>query len=399
MRTKNILISGASIAGPVLAYWLKRYGFVPTIVEKAPALRKGGYKIDIRGRATEIVKKMGVYEEICCEHVDIRGASVVNDAGKRVAQMPADFIGIRQGDDVEVMRGDLADIFYRATAGDCEYIFGDSIRSMQEVEGGVEVELEHGGRRVFDLVIGADGLHSNVRSKVFGEESQFIRDLGGFYFSIFSVPNHLRLDRWELFYVNVDRVTNLYSVRDGKDAKVLFVFKAPGLAFDSRDLAQQKAILRTVFGGLKWEVPSLLSAMEWAPDFYLDAINQIKMPVWHKGRCMLLGDAAFAPSLASGQGTSMAIVGAYVLAGELYAAGGDHRVAFPAYECALRSFIEKNQKLGEHVKQMVPGSSIALRIQAMVVKLMPYLPFTDRIIKGIIERTYEAANGIVLKEY
>ena len=340
-----------------------------------------------------------LYEEICGEHVDIQGASVVNDAGRRVAQIPADFIGIRQGDDVEIMRGDLADIFYRATAGDCEYIFGDSIRSMREVEAGVEVELEHGGKRVFDLVIGADGLHSNVRLQVFGEESQFIRDLGGYYFSIFSVPNHLRLDRWELFYVNVDRVTNLYSVRNGKDAKVLFVFKAPGLAYDSRDLMRQKAILRNVFGGLKWEVPTLLSAMEWAPDFYLDAINQIKMPVWHRGRCMLLGDAAFAPSLASGQGTSMAIVGAYVLAGELYAAGGDHRVAFPVYENEMRSFIEKNQKLGEHVKQMVPGSGFELRMQAMMVKLMPYLPFTNRIIKGIIKRTYEAANGIVPKEY
>jgi 2-polyprenyl-6-methoxyphenol hydroxylase-like FAD-dependent oxidoreductase len=308
-------------------------------------------------------------------------------------------MGIRQGDDMEIMRGDLADIFYRATVEGCEYIFGDSIRSIEEVANGVTVYFEHGQPRVFDLVIGADGLHSNVRSLVFGDESQFIKDLGGFYFSIFSVPNSLRLDRWELFYVKVNRVTNLYSIRNGKDAKALFVFNAADLVYDSRDQQAQKAILRKVYGGLKWEVPALLSAMEAASDFYLDAINQIKMPTWHRGRCMLLGDAACAPSLASGQGTSMAIVGAYVLAGELFAAHGDHRVAFPAYESAVRGFMEKNQKLGEHVQQMVPGSGFELKMQAMLLKFLPYLPFTNRVIKKIIKRTYAAANAILLKDY
>jgi 2-polyprenyl-6-methoxyphenol hydroxylase-like FAD-dependent oxidoreductase len=308
-------------------------------------------------------------------------------------------MGIRQGDDMEIMRGDLADIFYRATVEGCEYIFGDSIRSIEEVANGVTVYFEHGQPRIFDLVIGADGLHSNVRSLVFGDESQFIKDLGGFYFSIFSVPNSLRLDRWELFYVKVNRVTNLYSIRNGKDAKALFVFNAADLVYDNRDQQAQKAILRKVYGGLKWEVPALLSAMEAAPDFYLDAINQIKMPTWHRGRCMLLGDAACAPSLASGQGTSMAIVGAYVLAGELFAAHGDHRVAFPAYESAVRGFMEKNQKLGEHVQQMVPGSGFELKMQAMLLKFLPYLQFTNRVIKKIIKRTYAAANAILLKDY
>ncbi len=315
MKNRSILISGASIAGPALAYWLRRYGFNPTVVERAPALREGGYKVDIRGAAVAVAERMGLLAELQRASTDMRGASFVNHAGKRLATMDADLFGGRSGEDVEIMRGDLARILYEATRSDIEYIFDDSITSITQGETDVNVTFAHGPARSFDLVVGADGLHSGVRALAFGDESAFIRSLGH-YIAIFTVPNYLKLDRWELLYAVPGKTTNVYSTRQDSAAKALFLFAAPPLDYDRRDIGQQKRILAERFAGEGWEVERLLEHMADAPDFYFDAISQVHMGRWSNGRVALVGDASYGPSPASGQGTSLALVGAYVLAGD-----------------------------------------------------------------------------------
>jgi 2-polyprenyl-6-methoxyphenol hydroxylase-like FAD-dependent oxidoreductase len=395
----NILISGASIAGPALAYWLRRHGFNPTVVERAPALREGGYKIDIRGAAVDVVKRMGLLDDIRRASTGMQGATFVNSAGKRLATMDADLFGGREGDDVEIMRGDLSRFFYDATCDEVEYNFGDSITGLAQGDDGVRVTFERGGPRTFDLVVGADGLHSNVRALTFGDASRFLRDLG-YYISIFTLDNYLGLDREERLYATPGRTVNIYSARQQSDAKALFLFASPPLAYDRHDTRRQQQLLADAFASVGWETPRLLAAMRHAPDFYFDSLSQVHLDQWSRGRVVLIGDAGYCASPASGQGTSLALVGAYVLAGELAAAGGDHHAAFARYEEQMRPFVAQNQQLAtNNIKGMVLRSRAQIWFQTRMVRLMPYLPGKDRLIERVTTPIREAANAIALKDY
>nr|WP_062332001.1 FAD-dependent monooxygenase [Herbidospora sakaeratensis] len=395
----NILISGGSVAGSALAFWLRRHGFTPTVVERAPALRTGGYKIDVRGAALEVVDRMGLREEVARHGTDMRIARFVDATGRQRATMSAELFGGREGDDVEIMRGDLARILHDATRDDVEYLFDDSVTALEETADGVRVTFENAPPRTFDLVVGADGLHSNVRALAFGAESSYVHDLGH-YISICTVPNHLGLDRTEMMHPAPGRSAGMYSTARGADATAMFLFASPPLAYDRKDVAGQRALLAEVFAGQGWEVPRLLDAAAGAPDFYFDSISQVRMDRWSSGRVVLVGDAAYGPSPASGQGTSLALVGAYVLAGSLAAAGGDHRAAFAAYEDDLRHFVEENQKLAPaNLKGMVLKSAAQIRFQMFLLRLMPYLPGRDTMIKRVTEPIRTAATAITLKDY
>lgn len=396
---RRVLISGASIAGPALAYCLEAYGFTPTIVERSPSWRAGGYKIDVRGAAVDVLKQMGIYEQVRQASVEMVGASFVNKAGESLAEMPADFIGMRQGEDVELMRGDLSKVLYELTVPTCEYLFDESIRTIRESDSGVEVHFERSGPRYFDLVVGADGIHSNVRSLVFGPEANFVQNLGDYYFALFSIPNYLGLDRRELFYCVPGKVVNIYSTKGSPDAKALLLFKQPGFTYDYRDVPNQKRLVADLFAGLGWQVPALLEWMKRSTDFYFDTVEQIKMTSWSKGRTVLVGDAAYAPSLASGQGSSMALVGAYILAGELAKADGEFSSAFLNYERQLRGYVEMNQKLGENVHQMVPASRLGYWLQLRLISLMNYLPLKGLILKKISQQVRESAQAITFDPY
>ncbi|WP_214409843.1 FAD-dependent monooxygenase [Sphaerisporangium fuscum] len=399
MSNANVLISGAGIAGTALAYWLRHHGFNPTVVERAPALRDGGYKIDIRGAALEVVDRMGILEQVRRERTDVQGASVVDASGRRVAAMDGDTFGGREGGDAEVLRGDLNRMIYDLTEREVEYLFGDSIASLTQTADGVHVTFESGASRIFDLVVGADGLHSVTRALAFGDEKQFVRDLGH-YVSIFSVPNHLNLDRWELTYVSPARTALTYSTAKDTGAKAMFLFAAPPLSYDRRDRAQQQRILADAYAGEGWEVPRMLDGMADAPDFYFDSISQVQMDHWSKGRVVLVGDAAYCASPASGQGTSLALVGAYVLAGELAAAHGDHAAGLAAYEREMRPFTEANQKLGPaNIKRMVLRSRAQVWMSMKMLALMDRMPGKERMMAKVVEPIHKAANAITLKNY
>jgi 2-polyprenyl-6-methoxyphenol hydroxylase-like FAD-dependent oxidoreductase len=399
MKNKDILISGASVAGPALAFWLSRYGFNPTIVERAPELRTGGYKVDIRGVANDVVARMGLRGEFEKKHTAMRGGSFVNGAGKRVAELDGELFGFRSEGDLELMRGDLSKILYDATKATTEYLFGDHITSMREDADGVYVTFANNPPRRFDLVVGADGQHSGVRSLAFGDEARFTTHLGC-YVSIFTMPNHLDLDRWELTYSSPGKVVNVYSTRGSKDTKALFLFSSPELDYDYRDVTQQKKILTDAFAGEEWETSRLLDAVGAAPDFYFDSVSQIRLERWSEGRTVLVGDAAYGPSPASGQGTSMALVGAYALAGQLAAADGEHTPAFAAYAEEIAEYVTLNQALGvDFAKRMTQGKWWQIRFQTLMVKLMPKLPWKGLVMRGIMKPIEEAANAIALTDY
>ncbi|MGI5160166.1 FAD-dependent monooxygenase [Microbispora sp. CA-102843] len=392
MDNRNVLISGASVAGPALAYWLHRHGFTPTIVERAPALRDGGYAVDFRGEAhLSILRRMGILDDIERARTGMGHMSYVNSAGKPLAKLPADlFAG-----DVEILRGDLARILYDATKEHTEYVFGDSITSLTEDAHGVTVTFERGAPRRFALVIGADGLHSNTRRLTFGPEENYVRHLG-VYCAIFTTANHLGLDHTGHAYRTANRLVAMYSARHNAEAKAVFYFGSPDLDLDRRDVARQQAVLAEHFTGNGWQSDRLLQDMRCAPDFYFDSVGQVRMDSWNRGRVALVGDAAYCPSSLSGMGSGLALVGAYVLAGELAAAHGDHRVAFARYEREMREYAEGCQKMGDGVaKLMVPGSHFVASVLNRYYRVMPYLP--GRNMPAKIAR--KAAGNITLRDY
>ncbi|MEV0201887.1 FAD-dependent monooxygenase [Nonomuraea sp. NPDC050691] len=392
MKNRTVLISGSSIAGPALAYWLHRHGFVPTIVERAPALRDGGYAVDFRGRAhLTVLRRMGVLDAVERAKTGVGSMSYVNAAGKEQARMPADlFAG-----DVEILRGDLGRILHDATKGFTEYVFGDSITSIDEDADGVTVTFERGVPRRFDLVIGADGLHSNTRRLTFGPEERFVKHLG-IYCAIFTTANHLGLDHTGQAYRTAGRLVALYSARHNAEAKAVFFFASPLMDLNRRDVARQQEVLTEQFTGNGWQSERLLREMRHAPDFFFDSVGQVHMDTWTRGRVALVGDAAYCPSSLSGMGSGLALVGAYVLAGELAAAGGDHRVAFARYEKEMREYATGCQKMGDGVaKLMVPGSRVLASLLNHYYKLIPYLPGKNM----AANMARKAAENVTLHDY
>jgi 2-polyprenyl-6-methoxyphenol hydroxylase-like FAD-dependent oxidoreductase len=343
---KTVLISGASVAGPALAYWLRRHGYAPTVVERAPAVRSGGQAVDIRGVALEVVERMGLASEVRRSRTRMRGMSVLDGDGNEIMRdTEATYSGGRlDSDDVELLREDLVRMLHERTSGDVEYVFGDSITTLREHDGGVRAGFESGEARDFDLVVGADGLHSNVRGLAFGQEGRFIHHLGT-HLAIFSMENFLKLDNWQVWLRDGDAGFGIYPVRDNTEIRVSIGFASEPFDYDHRDIEQHKRLVEEHCSGLRWETPRLLKAMREAPDFYFDSMAQIRMDRWSAGRVTLVGDAGYCPSPMSGQGTSLALVGAYVLADELGRAGGDHHAAFARHEERLRPFVGLNQAL------------------------------------------------------
>ncbi len=399
MKNRNVLISGAGVAGLALAYWLHRHHFHPVVVESAPALRDAGYKVDIRGAAVQVIERMGLLLDVSKSNVNMREAFFVNRWGRRLATMDADLFGGRARGDIEILRGDLVRILYQAIYQDVEVRFNDSITSISQNEESVDVEFRHGQKRSFDLVVGADGLHSNVRDLTFGDEWHFIRKLDH-YIAIFSAPNHLGLDRREILYAAPGKTVNVYSTGKDSDAQVYLMFAAKSLEYDYRDVDQQKKTVIEAFKDAGWDVPFLLEQLSRAPDFYFDAFSQVDMDRWSNERVVLVGDAVYCASPASGQGTSLALVGAHVLAGELLAAAGDPETAFFNYERAMRDFTLRNQGLAEsNLQGMVLKSNAQIWFQMQMIRLLPYLPGKDRIIGRVAHAIHRAATAIQIRDY
>lgn len=344
--SRSVLISGASIAGPALAYWLNRYGFAVTVVEKAAAVRGGGYPIDMRGPAVEVLRRMGLAEQARERHVATRRLSFLDADGSVLNSVaPTVITGDEAGHDIELARGDLTSLLYDAVRDDVEFRFSESIAALDDRGDAVDVTFASGRSQTFDLVIGADGLHSKTRSLAFGPEEQFHRYLG-YCFAGFTMPNYLGLSHEGMSWAVAGRSASLYAAgnRDGDHVHGFLVFTRADAPFEAfADPAAQRELVASRFEGCGWEVPRMVEAMRSADDLFFDVVSQIHMPVWSKGRVALAGDAAHATSFLSGQGSSLAMIGAYLLAYEL--ADAPHDVAFAAYERRSREFVEANQAL------------------------------------------------------
>src|SRR5262245_14866088 len=395
MKNRTVLISGASIAGPALAHWLHRHGFAVTVVERAPALRPGGQAVDLRGVAREVVERMGIMTQVRANSVDERGLAFVDRKGRRMAAMPADMFGGEGAvAEIEILRGDLTRILFEATRDNTEYIFGDRITELTPGDDGVKVAFASGTTRGFDLIVGADGVHSGVRAIAFGPEADYLRDLGA-YTAFYTVPDPGDLDHWFLMHnAPGGRVAGIRPERGGT-AKVMLSFTSPPLMYDRADVLAQQRILADAFAGVGWRVPALLDAMWDAPDFYFDTIGQVHVDRWCRGRVALIADAAYCGSPLSGLGTSTSLVGAYVLAGELAATPGDHEAAFARYQAQMRDYVAECQKLPPGgVRGFAPQSQVVISMRNLSTRLMTAWPM-----RLLIAKQFHKADRITLKDY
>jgi 2-polyprenyl-6-methoxyphenol hydroxylase-like FAD-dependent oxidoreductase len=349
----KVLVTGASIAGPALAHWLHRRGAEVTVVEQASALRPGGQAVDARGVAKEVIRRMGLDAKVRAVCTDTAGAYTVDADGNVLETYRAEDDG---GDgyisEIEVLRGDFSQVLYDDTRDCVDYVFGDRIAELTQDADGVDVTFAKGDRRRFDLVIGADGLHSALRSMVFGPREQFVRHLG-LVLAFYSVPNEFGLDRWLIDYQEAGRSAGLRPVHDATQAIAMLSFSSPDLDIDYHDVEAQKRLLREQMAGFGWQTQRILAHLDDSPDFYLDQVAQVVMDRWSSGRVGLIGDAAFSASPMSGAGTGLALVGAYMLAGELAAADWNPEAGFAGYEQRMRSYVEANQEIGRMHVQML----------------------------------------------
>lgn len=394
LRNRRVLISGASIAGPVLAYWLRRYGFEPTVVELAAERRDGGYPIDVRGQAVTVAERMGLLPEIRAAGLDTAGMSFVDRKGRTLAAL--DLRAIRKATnskDIELRRGDLVRILCDATTDDVEYRFGDRITALRQDTDGVRVEFEYGAAREFDLVLGADGLHSGVRGLVFGPQQRFLHYLG-YYFGGADVDPSFGVPDRVVLRSAPNRAVGVYRFGEAAAAFYMFASEAQ-LDYDHRDPGAPSRLFTERFDHDFWPT-GVIEAIGPTQGMYFDSLSQVRMPTWSNGRVALAGDAAHCPTLVTGAGTSLAMVGAYLLAGELHAAAGDHVRAFAAYERRFRPQVSKAQSgTPQGVKLMIPPTDGAIWRRNQLLRLAPL----GVLLAKMTRRSARPTRGQELRDY
>lgn len=391
----KIAIVGAGIAGPTLAYWLSRYGHEATLIEKAPRLRTGGYVVDFWGGGYTVAERMGLTTELHAAGYTVREVRLVDRNSRRVGGFAAEvFQRNLDGRFVTVPRGDLSAMIYRSIDNHCETLFGESVSAVEQHDSGVRVTLDGGGSRQFDLLVGAGGIHSPVRDLVFGPSSRFEKDLG-YRVAAFETKGYEPRDELVyLAYTMPGRMIARFAMRDEK-TMFLFIFTPEHMSGpDPHDASAVKATLRQVFGNAGWECPEILRQLDGAADVYFDRTSQIVMDHWSDGRVALIGDAAGAVSLLAGEGTGLAMVQAYTLAGELDRAGADHAEAFRRYERRMRPIVEARQRSARAFATMfAPKTAPGLWIRNQGSKLLNVPRLADWVVRS------ELRDDIALPEY
>ena len=394
---KRVLVSGGGLAGPAIATLLARDGVDVTVIEIADGVRPGGQAVDIRGAGRSVLSRMGLLDRAREMMLRQHGIADVDSRGRRRTEMTVeDFGGEGMVSEIEILRGDLAQLLVDASVeAGASYVFGTRISSLVDGPDGVDVTLIDGTELTVDLVIGADGPHSATRRLAFGPEEDFVHPAGG-YMAWFTAPESATLHGWyQMFNAPGGLVASLRPGREPGVAKASLSFASGPLAYDRHDIEAQRRLLNDRFAGVGWRVPDLLRAAGGADDFYLDALVQVHMNSWARGRIALVGDAAYCPSPLTGLGTSLALVGAYVLAGEL-AARPDCGLAFAGYERIMRPYVDASQKLPPGgIRAYAPQSQRAIWARWMSTRLMASRP-----LRGLTRRLFfSKAGAIDLPEY
>ena len=401
MTRPTILIICAGVAGQALDFWLARNGYRVIVVEAAAGIRPGGQTVDLRGAGADVVARMGLLDEMKRRAMDQRGIAWVRSDGSRRAQMPVEaFDGNGLVSKLEILQGDLVDVLHEATRDVVEYRFGTRISRLTPADSGVVVTLTDGTRVRADLVVGADGPHSVVRRLAFGPEERFVVPLGG-YHAWFTAPDPVGLDGWYLMYQAAGGLNA--SMRPSHDPRVVkagLAFRSEPLVYDRRDLDAQRRLLVQRFAGAGWQSDALLAAARNADDFYFDAFAQVHMESFSAGRVTLVGDAGYCASPLSGMGTSLALVGSYLLAGELGSAPqalSDEHVerALADYGRLMRPYVDRCQDLPAGLDGYAPMSKSDVVITAQVMKWMQRWPFRSYAAKKV----FTTADAIDLPDY
>ncbi|RII30421.1 MAG: hypothetical protein CXR30_05400 [Geobacter sp.] len=385
----KIGINGTGIAGPTLAYWLKKYGHEPILFERAAALRTGGYIVDFWGLGYDIAEMMGLIPAIKEYGYQVKELLSVDNEGKIRAQMPVSSMPeIVNGRYTSISRSHLASIIFDALE-DVETRFGQYIVALEEDNSGVNVTLSDGSTDRFDLVIGADGLHSYIRNLVFGAESKFEHDLG-VYVAAFTINDypHRNEDQY-IIHSEPSYQISRFSMRDNKTL-ILFTFRKELIHHEPDNEAEEKTLLHEIYNHCGWEAKEILRYLDVADDFYFDTVSQIQMPHWSKGRVALIGDAAACASLLAGEGTGLGMTEAYTLAGELHNACGDYNAAFAAYEAELKPFLHEKQKsAAKMVTFFAAKSYIAIMLVRLGINLVSIPLFTRLLLGNSLKDNYK----------
>ncbi|NMO02557.1 FAD-dependent oxidoreductase [Gordonia sp. TBRC 11910] len=381
----KILISGASIAGPALALSLGRYGHDVTVVELAAGLRPGGQAVDFKGAVHDrVLRELGIRDEVYARQTGKTDLEIVDARGRKKAVIPGEFIG----GDVEIARGDLAAILYERTKDTTRYIFDDRITELAQRDDRVDVVFARSAAESFDLIVGADGIHSAVRRLAFGPEVEFVEFLG-YYYAVVGASEHSDQRAHGIGYNEPGRLV----WTGGQKAAQLYVFASSERGHDRDDEVKQRELLRHNFAGAGWRVPELLEQMSATPEFYLDSFGRVTMDGYTRGRVALVGDSAYGNTL-GGFGTGLAIVGAYVLAGELARADGDHRVAFACYDDLMRRYSKVIRKASAG-PFLAPASKARITLRNWTFKASPLfllmMKLTDRFATDIELPPYPSA--------
>jgi len=395
LGNRNILIVGAGIAGPVLAHFLHRFGMKSVVVERTPQLRTVGQTVDLRFAAIEVARRMGLEEKIRERCTKECGVAFVDKLGRTQVAFHVDTFG-GQGfvSEIEILRGELANILYEHTSHHTEYIFDDYPVSMNENNDHVQVVLNSGNTRNFDLVIGADGMHSTTRRLIFGDDS-FIHYLG-MYIAYFTIPYEDSDSNWARFYRTSGGRSILIRPDNQGTTRAYLAFYSKERGYEKLDKNKQKELLHKVFENVGFEASRVLNGLNNADDFYFEDIGQIKMNQWSKGRVALIGDAAHCASPLSGMGTSLAFIGPYFLAGEL-SRHRDHTEAFKQYELLTRPYVKEAFKLPSiNMRFGYPKTSFGIGLSTAMQKFV-VRPSVARIITKLMAN--RTAQGVSLPQY
>lgn len=364
----RVLISGGGIAGLTLAYWLRKYGISSVVIEQAQGLHRDGYAIDFLGTGYEVAARMNLIDQLYAQQIPFDFVAYVSKAGKPIAKLKIDLLRtVMDGKYMGLMHVTLEEVLYEALLGQVEVRFGRSLTHVVSGRDAVEVTLNDGTTGSFDLLIGADGVHSNTRALVFGPEEQFCRYLG---YMIACYPLADRYDignTWKM-YVEPGRMASAYCTPKAGEILTFFMYQAARREYLPRE--QRLPRLREVFAGMGWFTRDFLSDVRDPESIFLDAVIQIKMPTWHEGRVALVGDACGCPTLLSGQGASLAMGGAYLLAKALHETAS-YQEAFRRYEQELHSYVQAQQKSArDFARFFLPGNPFDLFIQHMMMKVL-----------------------------
>jgi 2-polyprenyl-6-methoxyphenol hydroxylase-like FAD-dependent oxidoreductase len=371
MEVRTVLVVGAGVAGSTVAYWLARHGMTVTVVERAAGDRSSGSPVDVRGQAFDVAQRMGVLPRLKAAATQATRVYAVDGNGRRIAWVP-----MQLGGGIEIPRSDLAAILADAGRDAADYVYGDTVTALIDDGGGVDVTFEHAAPRRFDLVVGADGLHSRVRELVFG--TGFIEHLG-LYVATVDLAGAVEDEHAVLIHNTPGRSATVHPVTGCGGAG--FIFRSPEIAgLDRGDTAWQRQVVAAAYAGMGWRVPELLEQLRTAEDVYFDSVSRVRLDRWSQGRIALVGDAASCVSL-FGEGSSLAIAGGATLADAVAGHRDDPATALRVYEQKHRRLVTPRQRMmGPSSRLIVPATAAGILARNSAMRVWPLVDAGRRVL-------------------